>query len=348
MAEKLRVGMIGCGEIAVQTAKGIAAASRAEHVMMMDVDERVAKDLAGTYGVPYTTRLEELLANPAVDAVYIATPHYLHAPLTLQALQAGKHVLVEKPIATTLADADAMIAAAREKGLVLSVAFTAQVDAACQQVRELIAAGAIGRVTGTRIVCRADKPASYWTGGYSGRIQTTWRPSKAQSGGGILIMNAVHNLNTMRYLTGLDAVRVSAEADTFTTPVEVEDYIAVVYRYANGAIGTLEAGSAIRGRDPQGESDRIYGELGQILLSRPTKVFVTRESAGLKVGEWQELPTPPASGPGGRAAIVDGFAAAVLEGRTPPVRGEDGRAALEIILAAYQSAAEHRVVNLPL
>src|SRR5579884_716577 len=123
MSDKLRIGMIGCGEIAVQTAKGIAAAASAEHVMMMDVSERVARDLGQTYGVPHTTSVEELLANPRVDAVYIAVPHYLHAPLAIQAIRAGKHVLVEKPIATTLADADAMIAAAREARVAFSVAY---------------------------------------------------------------------------------------------------------------------------------------------------------------------------------------------------------------------------------
>ncbi len=348
MPEKLRIGMIGCGEIAVQTAKGIAAAPNAAHVMVSDVSERVAGDLGAAYGVPHTTSVEELLANPAVDAVYIAVPHHLHAPLTLQALAAGKPVLVEKPIATTLADADAMIAAARQAGLALAVAYHAQVDATCQAVRALIAGGAIGRVVGTRIVARSDKPESYWHGGFTGRIETTWRTSKAQSGGGVLIMNTVHDLNTLRFMTGLEAIRVYAEYDTYTTPVEVEDYVAVTYRYDNGAIGTLEAGSAIRGRDPDGAKGRIYGAEGQIILGNPPRLFLTRPWGDLRAGEWQELPAAPRDTTGGRAAMVEGFARAVLAGEPPPVRGEDGRAALEIVVAAYQSGAEQRPVALPL
>lgn len=348
MPERLRIGMIGCGEIAVQTAKGIAAAESAEHVMVMDVDERVARDLGETYGVPSTTRVEELLSNPRVDAVYIAVPHYLHAPLTIQALRAHKHVLVEKPIATTLEDADRMIAAAREVGVNLSVAYHAQVDSTCRAVRDLIAAGAIGRILGTRIVYRGDKPATYWHGGYSGRIQTDWRTSKAKAGGGVLIMNTVHDLNTIRYVTGLEVTRVYSEYDTFVTPVEVEDYVAITYRYANGAIGTLEAGSAVRGRDPLRETNRIYGEAGQIILGTPPRIFVNEERDGLRAGEWQDVPVVPDAGAGGRAAIVDGFARAVLAGQEPPVRAADGRAALEIILAAYRSGQEHRAIELPL
>ena len=89
MAARLRIGMIGCGEIAVQTARGIAASTLGQHVMVMDTDAHVAGDLGATYGVPHTTKVEDLLANPQVDAVYIAVPHFLHAPLAIQAAQAG-------------------------------------------------------------------------------------------------------------------------------------------------------------------------------------------------------------------------------------------------------------------
>ena len=348
MAERLRIGMIGCGEIAVQTAKGIAGAANAEHVMVTDLDQRVAIDMAETYGVPATTSVEELLANRRVDAVYIAVPHYLHAPLAIQAARAGKHVLVEKPIATTLADADGMIAAARDAGVTLSVAFTAQVDPACQAAKRLIAGGAIGDVTGTRIVYRGDKPESYWHSGYSGRIQTDWRISKTKAGGGALIMNTIHDLNTLRFITGLEASRVFCEYDTYVTPVEVEDYLAITYRYASGAIGTLEAGSAVRGRDPLREVNRIYGTTGQILLGNHPQIYVIQAVEGLKVGEWQPVPVPEAPQQNVRVAIAEGFAAAVLAGQAPPVRGEDGRAALEIVIAAYRSGEEHQAMTLPL
>jgi predicted dehydrogenase len=339
--------MIGAGEIAVQTARGIASAPHARHVMIVDVDARVARDLAEAHGVSHSTEVGELLASPEVEAVYIAVPHYLHAPLTLQAIRSGKHVLVEKPIATTLEDADAMIAAARERGVTLSVAYAAQVDPQLRRVRDLIAAGAIGQVVGTRIVLRADKPESYWRSGFTGRIETDWRSSKQKSGGGVLIMNTVHDLNTLRYLTGLEVTRVHAEYATFATRVEVEDYIALTYRYDNGAIGTLEAGSAVRGRDPLREVNRIYGRDGQVLLTDPPQLFVVEAREGLKPREWQELPPAPER-LDGRTAIVEGFARAVLAGEPPPVRAEDGRAALEIILAAYRSGEEGRPVHLPL
>src|SRR3954462_5367134 len=169
---RLRIGLIGCGEIAVRTAAAIASSRHAEHVMVMDTRAELAQDLGATYGVPWTDRVDDLLANPTVEAVYIAVPHHLHATLTMQAAAAGKHILVEKPIATTLTDGEAMIAAARANDVWLSVNFHAQVDPVCQAAKSLVSQGAIGEVIGTRIVYRSDKPASYWTSGYSGRVAT--------------------------------------------------------------------------------------------------------------------------------------------------------------------------------
>jgi predicted dehydrogenase len=343
---RLRIGMIGCGEIAVRMAAAIASSQHAQHVMVMDTQAALAQDLGGQYGVPWTDRFDDLLANPEVDAVYIAVPHHLHAPLTIQAAAAGKHILVEKPIAITLADAEAMIAAARASGVWLSVNFHAQVDPLCQAARDLVAQGAIGQVVGTRIVFRGDKPASYWTSGYSGRVATDWRVKKATAGGGVMIMNAIHDLNTMRFITGLEAVRIYAEYSTFDTPVEVEDFIAVTYRYDNGAIGTIEAGSAIRGRDPLHDVDRIYGTAGQILLGERLQIYTTVATAGLATNQWQELPVAPMTAEEQQMAMAEGFAGPIVSGNAPMVAAEDGLAVLAIVLAAYQSGAEGRPITL--
>jgi predicted dehydrogenase len=109
--DRLRIGVIGCGEIAVRMAAAIANSRHTKHVMVTDTQAALAQDLGQQYGVPWTDRVDDLLANPAVDAVYIAVPHHFHASLTMQAAEAGKHILVEKPIAITLTDAEAMGAA---------------------------------------------------------------------------------------------------------------------------------------------------------------------------------------------------------------------------------------------
>jgi predicted dehydrogenase len=159
-------------------------------------------------------------------------------------------------------------------------------------------------------------------------------------------MNAIHDLNTMRFITGLEAVRVYAEYGTYDTPVEVEDFIAVTYRYDNAAIGTIEAGSAIRGGDPLHDVDRIYGTAGQILLGEPLQVYTTVATAGLLTNQWQELPVVPLTAEEQQRAMVDGFAGPIILGERPMVAAEDGLAVLAIVLAAYQSGAEGRPIAL--
>ena len=226
------------------------------------------------------------------------------------------------------------------------MALTAQVDRDCLAIRRLIADGAIGEVIGTRIVLRIEKGPWYWSGGYTGRVRSDWRGSKARAGGGLLIINTVHDLNMLRFVTGLEVTRLSCEYDTLATPVEVEDIVSVAYRYANGAIGAVDACSAVRGQDPFEEIYRIYGDAGQIIRGSPPRIFVTNAVAGLTRGVWQDVPVA-ADGPrGDRVAVVDGFARAVLAGEPPPVRAEDGWAALAFITAAYRSGREHRTIEL--
>ncbi|MHB1294886.1 MAG: Gfo/Idh/MocA family protein [Anaerolineae bacterium] len=352
MPEALRFGVIGCGEIAEQTCAGIDAAQNASIAMLMDSRPEVLSDLSELYTAPTTTNVADVFANPHVDAVYVATPHALHAALGIRAAEAGKHVLMEKPITTTLADADALIQACRANGVKLGVAFYGQVDAGLAAARDLVRAGMLGDIISVRIDALGDKPAHYWTSGYSQRVKTDWRQRKDQAGGGVLIMNAIHDLNTMRWVTGLEVTRVYAEMDTFATDVEVEDTAAAVLRLSNGAIGVIHAGSAMRGGAHQDMGGpRIYGAKGQLILGGSATrvkpiVCLTEPTEGGRPGVWQELRF---SGPqGDREQIVARFADAVLRGAEPPTTGEDGRKALEIVLAAYRSAETGQPVTLPL
>jgi predicted dehydrogenase len=342
---QLRFGIVGAGEIALQTAHAIDASQHTCVTAVMDVREEMARDLASACDAAWTTDASDLLTRSDVDAVYIAVPHYLHAPLSVNAAHAGKHVLCEKPMATTLDDADRMIAACRDAGVTLSIGFDAQVTPIIVRVRELVRAGAIGQVIGVHVAQLIDKPASYWSSGWSGRVTTDWRVSKEKAGGGVLVMNGIHDLNTVRFVTGLEVRRVYAEYGTFATPVEVEDYLVATLRYDNGAAGTIEMGSCIRGgSEIRGPGIRIYGTAGQITLGDSPRIYVTRSYEEYEAGTWQDI--------GGayeqysRLAIVDGFANAVLEGNPPPVTGEDGRATLEIVLAAYRSGETGRPVDL--
>jgi len=347
MSSELRFGMIGCGEIAVQTCMAIGAVDRASISMLMDARPQVLEDLSEMYAAAKTTDVDDVLANPDVDVVYIATPHDLHAPLGIKAANAGKHVLVEKPIATNLADADALITACEKNGVQLGVAFMAQTSAPLGHARDLIRAGLLGDVISVRVSALGDKPGTYWHGGYTQRVKTDWRTMKERAGGGILIMNSVHDLNTVRWVTGLEVKRVYAEKGTLATPVEVEDTIAVVIRYDNDAIGVIHAGSAMRGashHDVRGP--RVYGTKGQLILGSEVLAYLEEPLEGGTPRTWQKIKV---DGPkGDRKDMVAGFVGAVLDDKAPPATGLDGRKALETIVAAYESSDRNAPVTLPL
>jgi 2-desacetyl-2-hydroxyethyl bacteriochlorophyllide A dehydrogenase len=332
--KKLRVGLIGCGEIAMQNARAVHAASNAAVVMAMDVNQEAARDMAERYDVPYTVDVDELLGCDDVEAVLISVPHYLHAPLTIQAACQGKHVMVEKPIATRLADADQMITACQEAGVELSVIYCQRYLPHVQKAKELIERGALGDVLGSELALQLDKPPGYWTGGYSGRVTTDWRLSKQKSGGGLLITNIVHYLDVFRYLTGLGVTRVYGEYDTLDTPVETEDTLSVTLRYSNRAIGSIIASSCGRGAMSPAEL-RIWGTDGQIVLENRLHFYSLRQVNGYRPGQWYSLDASSLSND--RIEFVTRFARAVLNAEAPEISGQDGRAIQAIVEAIYTS-----------
>ncbi|MFB0522160.1 MAG: Gfo/Idh/MocA family protein, partial [Candidatus Bathyarchaeia archaeon] len=271
-----------------------------------------------------------------------------HAPLTIEAARAGKHVIVEKPIAVDLEQVDAMIAECKKNRVELSTCFPCRYLPEVEKAKNLVDKGLIGQIIGMKITNTGIKPASYWMGGYTGRIKSDWRTSKEKSGGGILIMNSVHDIDFMRYITGLEAKRVYSEYGTFSTPVEVEDFIHVIIRYTNGAIGIIEASSCLQGA-PSSRSirgNRIYGSEGEIVVSNPLWIRTTRDTEIGEANNWHEMMLERKYGHVTR--FTEEFVEAVLSGKTPPVTGEDGRKALEIIVAAYESGLKATPTTLPL
>jgi len=343
---KVRFGLIGCGEIAVRSLEAIQKDAEVSIVTaVQDVNEPLAKDAAQKAGgCAWFTDAAKLLERDDVDVVVISTPHFLHAPLTIQAARAGKHVACEKPIACTLEQSDEMIAACKAAGVLLSVNYASRYDAPVVKAGELLAAGAIGKVIRVQAHVSADKPESYWSGGYTGRNKSDWRQSKEKSGGGVLIMNLIHDLDRIHNMIGLEPVRVYAESDTHCTPVEVEDNISVTIRYNNGAIGSIDAMSCARGRESFG--NRLYGTEGQIELSWPLRVYTTKDVPGLKKNEWTSVEVPGKQwGPEGREMYFARLARAVRDGaKTCDITGESARKSLAVCLAAYESAAKQQPV----
>ncbi len=348
----LRVAQVGCGQISAAHFKSYAESPLVELVAVADADREAATAAAAANGdVPWTQRFEDVLERDDVQLVSIATPHYLHAPHVIAAARAGKHILCEKPLTTSMAAADEMLAAAADAGVTLGMWLPFRYQAHVLIARALVRSGAIGEIVNIRLPDVHNKVIDYYQRGVGGRARpSTWRGDRQTSGGGALIMNAIHQIDGLRFVTGLEATRVSAEWISFTGLAEVEDMIAVLLRYSNGAIGTIDtANYAPGGGEPS--VLRLYGSRGQLqLTTRGLRAYVPEAVTGLDgvpdlvAGEWQDVPATQERD--SRTRLLEDFVVAVTTGAPPPVTGADGRACLATVLAAYESAGSGRSVSL--
>jgi predicted dehydrogenase/NADPH:quinone reductase-like Zn-dependent oxidoreductase len=331
----LRIGLLGAGDIAVRNAAGIGAAPNTELAACFDPVPALAEDIARRYGGEAVASAEALFEDPRVDAVFLCVPHHLHAPLALEAIAAGKHVIVEKPPANDLAGAVAMSDAAARAGVRLTVCFPHRYDAGVATARRLVEAGALGALRGGAVSFLSDKPASYWSGGFSGRAQSDWRASREKAGGGVLIMNLSHYVDLLLMFARADIDEVTATSAALEGPPEVEDAIAAAIRFAGGALATVTGCSSVRGL-PGGSEVRLWGRDGHIEVEPEPRVYTMRAVDGVHPGRWQtfgELPDVPI-----RAVFASRFATAVAEDREPEVTPDQALAVQAVMAAAYASA----------
>ena len=341
-AKPLRIGLLGCGDIALMNADAIRASSSADLVACFDPVEELAREIAEAYDAVACSTSDDLLARSDVDAVLLAVPHHLHFPLGAEAASAGKHVIVEKPLANELEAGRALVAAAERAGICLSVCFPQRYQPAAVEARRMIAEGAVGEVTGMALRYLVDKPPSYWSGGFSGRAQTDWRRSRKKSGGGVLIMNLSHSVDLFRHLTGIEADVVQAHTQAEEPTSEVEDAVSITVRYANGAVGSILGATAVRGSATT--ELRLWGRDGHIAIEPEPLVYTLRAVHGLRTGRWQSLACSK-DDINSRAAYFDRLAAAIDVGVPPDVTGYDGLAVQAFIEAAYRSAATGESVS---
>jgi predicted dehydrogenase len=277
--------------------------------------------------------IEQAMDPRRVDAVLLSVPHDLHAPLVEQAAAAGLHVVVEKPLAEDLEAAQRAASAADRAGVVLSVCFPYRYEPQTQSARELVRAGALGSLRGSSIVFHADKPASYWLGGFSGRASSDWRGSRTRAGGGVLIMNVAHHLDLLRYVTGDEFEQITA-VSRHNAGEEVEDTIAMTVRFRSGAVGSVLGSASTRGT-PEARFE-MWGDTGTIQLEPRPQVVTERLIEGVHTGRWNLLPVAPAVDE--RTVFVERFVEAVLSRASPDVTVGDALAVQEVVEAAYRSA----------
>jgi predicted dehydrogenase len=255
------------------------------------------------------------------------------------AARAGKHVLLEKPMALTLADADAAVAAARTAGVRLGVSFQRRTEPGYQALHEAIAEGALGRlVLGAATVPYYRGPEYF--------ASAAWRGTWAMDGGGVLMNQGIHLADLLVWLLG-EVEEVHATATTAVRDIEVEDCLAATLRFASGARGAFVGTTAAAPGFPH--RLEVYGERGGAQVEGDV---VVRWEAGERRPPVASGPVSAGAGasatsiaPTGHARILADFVEAVREGRDPMVTGEDGRRSLALVLAIYEAARTGRAVT---
>ena len=347
MADALGVGLVGCGWAAGSVCEAIDAIDTAVVVAAFDTNPAAAAKLAEPRSAKVHATVEGLFADPKVQLVYIGLPHRLLAPTAETALKAGKHVLVEKPMALESAQCLALGKLADEKGLALCVFFELRKSGLVTVARELVAGGAIGEVRAIRILTNIDKKMAYWHGPTG---ELNWRTRLAAAGGGVVLMNTIHQLDAALHITGVRAARVMGEIATLHAPtgVEVEDSGIGTVRLTSGGILSIVAAAHSPGAGDE-DSIGIDGENGRIEIPSPwaadagVRLFLRRDWGGHAAGQWIKVPTPK---PDFYAAMVGGLVDAVRTGSAPPATARDAAAAVSIILGMYQSSREGRAVTI--
>jgi len=321
----MRFGVVGCGVAGRDFADAVLDLPDAGIAAVYDPDRERLEPYAARVGARAARGAEDVVTDPHVDAVYLATPHSELASLAVAALEAGRHVLVEKPAGRTLAELEAVETAARRAARTVGVMYVLRSDPAVVTVRRLIADGAIGAVRAVRIQTVIDKPDDYFV---------AWRADRATSGGGVLLMNSSHQLDAVRFMTGLDYTSVVAEL----SPTEgVEHWAGAVYRMPGDVIVSLAASARSPGAQAQ-ERIEIEGDRGRIEIGgRRGVVRIHPRSAWRELpgGRWTDLAVE--RGWLYRATVAD-FVKAAAFGEPPLATTGDARAVLAAVGGAYESA----------
>jgi predicted dehydrogenase len=341
MSQTLRFGLIGCGRIAPHHARALEDLPGAELMAVVDVIEERAYRFADDYGADPYTDYHDMLQRPDIDVVNICTPSGMHAQMAIDAANAGKHVLVEKPMALSLDDADRMIAAARANHVKLCVSFQNRYNPPIQDLQAVVQSGKLGKLRLANVTVRWYRTQEYYEDGWHG----TWAMD-----GGALMNQSIHHVDALVWLMGEPLESVFAYSATLAHRMEAEDTIVAVLRFASGALASIEASTITFPTDLEG-SITFLGETGTVKVGG---VALNRKELWKIDGELDQeadiLNTNQADpmnvyGTSHPRVFAD-MVAAIREGREPFINGEQGRGALQAVLAIYESARTGQPVYL--
>ncbi|MCJ8007718.1 Gfo/Idh/MocA family protein [Lederbergia wuyishanensis] len=337
---KLKVAVVGCGSIArYRHLPEYAANDQVELVAVCDIVEDRAKEMAEQYGAKAYTDYKTMLDEADVDVVSVCTPNYLHAPVSIDALNAGKHVLCEKPMATSEEDALAMIEAAKNNNKKLMIAHNQRFVPSHEKARELIENGEVGKIYGFRTAFGHPGPEGWSIDG-----KDSWFFRKEEAFIGAMGDLGVHKTDLMRYLLGEEFVEVGAFVEAGAKKDStVDDNAVCVLKSESGIIGTLAASWAYQKED---NSTVIYGEKGVIRLEDDPEYslivhYRNGETKNFDLGKIQSNE----EGGQNSTRVIENFVNSIVNDTEPPINGEEGMKSLKVVLAALKSSETKQIVQ---
>ncbi len=339
----LKFALLGCGRIAKRHSEllGYNQIQGAKLVAVCDIDVGKAEKIGRQFGVRYFTDMHEMLEVVDIDVVTVLTESGHHAKHVLELAKYKKHIVVEKPMALTLDDADAMIQACNEEGKRLFVVKQNRFNVPVVKAREALEEGRFGKLVMGTVRVRWCRPQAYYD-------QDSWRGTWALDGG-VLTNQASHHIDLLEWMMG-DVESVHAMSRTALVNIEVEDTAIVNIRFRNGALGIVEATTAVRPKDLEG-SLSIMGEEGSVEIGgfavNQMKVWnfeKTQLGDDEVMGEYSV--NPPNVYGFGHQAYYEHVVDSILNNKKHLVDGLVGRKSLELINAIYESIETKKEVFL--
>ncbi len=342
MSNRVRIALVGCGRISANHFESIAKIDGLQLSAVCDVVESRAREAGEKWSVPWFTSYETMLADATCDAVAIATPSGLHPAQGILAARAGKHVISEKPMAITLASADALVTACDDAGVHLFVVKQNRLNATVQLVKRALDKGRFGRLFLANTTVHWTRPQEYYD-------QAPWRGTW-EFDGGAFMNQASHYVDLMQWLVG-PVESVMAKTATLSRQIEAEDTGAAVLKFRNGALGVIEVTMLTYPKNLEG-SFTLIGEKGTVKVGGTAVNRIENWSFADQDpddAEVERVNTDPPSVYGfGHEPYYRNVLKVIRGEAVPDTDGRGGRKSLELILGIYESAKTGHEVLLPL
>lgn len=340
-----KIGIIGCGKISqVRHIPEYAAHPQAELAGYYDLNTERAQELAGRYGGRVYPSYEELLADPSIDAVSVCVANDAHARITIEALQAGKHVLCEKPMAMDRESCEAMVAASKETGRYLMVGHNQRLAKAHAKARQLVAEGAIGDIVTFKTNFAHSGPET-WSVDPGKNV---WFFDKKKATLGAMADLGIHKTDLIQFLTGVRVAEVMAflgtldKRDASGTLIGVDDNAICIYRMENGIMGTMTASWTCYGDEDN--STILYGTRGVMKIYCEKGHSIVLESRnGERV--YYDIDQIQTNDNQTQSGVIDMFMDCLITDTPPEISGEEALAAMKAVFAAVESAETGKSVK---